>query len=314
MFFEDDWIKFSLQDGASMQSQKALLWEFSEQSNAKILQMGDCNKVAMMVEAVKRMPLGENPIVSLSGGVDSQAACLLLKKAGIKFGIAIAEYDPKFNLMDTESAINFCKVNGFDFTIIKINILRFLSRELNSYVMKYECPSPQFCTHFHFFERIIQELNPTCIISGGNSPFLVDGKWVFNTSLSQNSWTTFSTKNDFPMIGNFLCWSLDIAYPLMISTREISKVSNLEVDRYISKVEGMQRLEIPVIPQKTKFTGFEKLKKHFEEETGDGWTFEKRFRHPNFKLFPEYQGILRINDDVAAKLRQSNIDYLNLGT
>ena len=36
--------------------------------------------------------------------------------------------------------------------------------------------------------------------------------------------------------------------------------------------------------QPTKYTGFEKVKELFEEKTGDGWAFEKQFRHPLSKL------------------------------
>ena len=34
------------------------------------------------------------------------------------------------------------------------------------------------------------------------------------------------------------------------------------------------------MPQPQKYTGFELVKDYFEEQTGDGWAFEKQFRRP----------------------------------
>ena len=51
-------------------------------------------------------------------------------------------------------------------------------------------------------------------------------------------------------------------------------------ERYFQKVRAYQRVGFNVIPQETKITGFELVKKYFENLTGDGWTFERKFRHP----------------------------------
>lgn len=305
-FFENNWITSAFENDARIISQKSVMWRIDEATIFKEASIGP------MIDAVRRMPLGAAPWVSLSGGVDSQAACLLMHQAGINFEIAILEFNDGFNSMDTSSAIEFCDEHGFKYNIFKLDILNFLTRELNTYVTRYECPSPQFSAHFKFFETLMAAKSPTSIICGGNTPFMQGGNWVFNTSRSQNAWTVFSQRNNQPMIGNFLCWSQDIAFPLMMSTDDIPILKNPEVDRYEAKVQGMHRLGIEVTPQEMKFNGFEKLKEYFKELSGDGWAFEKMFRHPNLKFVDEYVGVLDLSATLDAKLKQLYFDNRKL--
>ena len=49
---------------------------------------------------------------------------------------------------------------------------------------------------------------------------------------------------------------------------------------YLQKVIGYKRIGFDIIQQDTKYTGFEKVKELIEEQSGDGWAFERKFRDP----------------------------------
>ena len=51
-------------------------------------------------------------------------------------------------------------------------------------------------------------------------------------------------------------------------------------EKYEAKLIGYRRIGFDLVPQPQKYTGFELVKDYFEEQTGDGWAFEKRFRYP----------------------------------
>lgn len=248
--------------------------------------------------------LGDSPYVALSGGIDSQAACILLKQSGVGFTAAIMVFNDDLNRHDVESAIAFCKTYFIKYVTIKFDILTFLTRTLPSYVEKYDCPSPQLLTHCRLYEMMIEQFNPSCIISGGNPPCIRDGKWEFISSRSHSVWMTFAKINNYPLIGNFLGYSLEIALPFMVLQPDMSTDLG---QRYKAKVEGMYRLGIRVIPQKQKYTGFELVKKYFADLTGDGWTFEKSFRFPYHIKRPEYDSVLSLSDEIHGFLTECHL-------
>jgi hypothetical protein len=50
--------------------------------------------------------------------------------------------------------------------------------------------------------------------------------------------------------------------------------------RYQQKIDSFIKIGLNIIPQEAKYTGFELVKDYYAEKSGDGWTFERRFRHP----------------------------------
>ena len=282
-FFEDDWLKFSFQPIPKFPHQKRLEWELSEG-----LIIPTCSPIASIVGAVKRMDLGKHPVVALSGGVDSQATCLALKEAGIKFTTYTNVFEDGLNAMDAEHAKMFCDKYNIPNTEFKINIMDFLRRKLYDIAIKYECPSPQISSHFYLFEHLIQNTNATSILAGGTPPVFIKGILTFNVTRAQNSWTNFKEKTGFKVYGNFLSHSFDIAAPIIVARKNV-------VDDpfwYDSKHQTFKNIGLEVIEQADSFTGFEKVKKALEEITNDGWSFEKMFRHPYQRFFEDYVGFL----------------------
>lgn len=297
-FFDKDWLTYSVEFDPKSGTSHSLIWKMDGSVQAE--PGTGWRGISRMIFGISQMDLGTNPYVSLSGGVDSQAVCLLMKKAGRKFKIGIMEYENGFNDMDVEAAINFCNKHKFEYTLFKFDVIQFLTRDLSQYVERYECPSPQFCVHFKFYEMLIEQ-GATSILAGGNAPYFYQDHITYPTTRSQNAWTIFAKKNDFKLYGNVLGWSADIAIPLIVSSPNVLDYHDVEAGRYASKVKGMHNLGLYVMPQNVKYTGFEKIKKFFSDQTGDELFFDKSFRYLNFSKYPDYQGFLiptKLEEDI----------------
>lgn len=291
--FHNEWLV------PSVEPVNTIVWRLSDDAQAAIL---EADYTAHMLsikqrEAIVKLSysMGSNPYVALSGGIDSQAACILLTQCGVKFTAAIMVFGNNLNAHDVDSAIAFCGLYCIPYVTIQFDILEFLTRTLPSYVDKYDCPSPQLLTHCRLYEILIEQFKPSCIIGGGNPPCIRDGTWEFISSRSHSVWMNFGKIHNFPLIGNFLGYSLEIALPFMLLQPDMSMDLG---QRYKAKVEGMHRLGIRVIPQQQKYTGFELVKKYFADLTGDGWTFEKSFRLPFHIKRPEYDSILQLTAEI----------------
>jgi hypothetical protein len=304
-FFENDWITFSFEPIPLFPHEKKIVWTIRDDIT---IPKGDPKE--LIINAVKRMDLGDKPVVALSGGIDSQSTCLMLKMAGIKFTTATLVFEDNLNSMDVENVKLFCDKHNITNTLVDINIMDFLRKDLHDYVMKYECPSPQITAHFSFYERIIKEMGATSILAGGNAPYFINGRLIFDVTRSQNAWTIFSEKNNFKLYGNFLAYSFDIASLVIIYRKNLISNNPNTVIPYSSKFDAYKAMGLDVIPQENSFTGFEKIKKMLEEITGDGWTFEKMFRRPYQVMFEDHRGLL-LESKIEKQLVELNIDFIN---
>lgn len=251
--------------------------------------------------------IDNNPYIALSGGVDSQLACLSFLEAQIPFTAVTMVMNDDFNKPDVESAVKFCKRLNIPHKLISINIIKFLVSNLNEYSLKYKCPSPQFCSHFYFFEQILQ-MNPSCLVLGGFFPHKSQTGWFYNLSQAQISWQNFKNIQRCNMIGDFSSYSFDISlYLMMTLPAEIPSYSlnydELLKDGYEYKIAHLKKIYNDITPQYAKLTGFERLKSHFNKLHNNVGAFNKLFRRPLEKNYTNHIGVLKINE-------QSNF-YLN---
>lgn len=302
-YFDDDWLSPLVEN----QKLRKYVWRLSKRAQRRMREIkADHLQTCDRNAAIARMNLGSNPYVALSGGVDSQSACLMLQQANVDFTCAILVFENQFNSMDVDSALAFCEKHDFKYITINLEVLPFLARKMKDYVTKYECPSPQISTHLWLYEQLKDVYQATSIIAGGNAPFRQAGEWQFGSSRSQSAWMKFKEIHDFNIIGNFIGHNLEIALMFMLATPEAPASDTVEESRYESKLEGMYKLGLNVTPQDQKFTGFEKIKAHLQEMTGDGWMFEKSFRYPYQKIMEEYGSIIRMPEDISNKLLALN--------
>lgn len=305
-YFDDDWLTPIVEN----QKMKKYVWRISKRAQRRIREI-DVNHLRTCDRnlAIGKMNLGSNAYVALSGGVDSQSACLMLHQANTFFTCAILVFENQFNSMDVDSAIAFCEMHKFKYILVNLEVLPFLARKMKDYVIQYECPSPQISTHLWLYERLMFDYGATSIIAGGNAPFRLDNEWQFGSSRSQSAWMKFKEIHNFNIIGNFIGHNLEIALMFMLATPKTLESNTIEESRYKSKIEGMNRIGLHVTPQDQKFTGFEKIKIHLQDLTGDGWMFEKSFRRPYQKIVEEYGSIIKMPNDISANLLALNSKF-----
>jgi hypothetical protein len=240
--------------------------------------------------------LGNKPALCLSGGVDSQAMVLSWKEAGLKFDTYILKFKNDLNPQDANHAIHFCKLYSIPYYILDFDVITFLSRNNYDLGLKYKSGSPQFNVHYKLVE-MLRDRGHTGVCFGGLTPTKNFNEWGKNFDKNAFHFVTIQDVFSIPVQGSFLsfypklCWAITLLTPSFNEVHELEnsrtakEFLDLTSKRYPLKVEGYQKAGFDVIPQETKYTGFELVKKYFENITGDGWTFEKRFRHPLSKLF-----------------------------
>ena len=248
-------------------------------------------------------PLGDKPALCMSGGADSQAMVQCFYEAGYNFDVYTLAFKNDLNIQDVGHARKYCQENGIKLYELDFDILSFLTRENFEYGHKYQCSSPHFNTHFKMFD-ILKSMGYTSVVCGGNVPTQnteVDGRIAWGGGYSRNvmSFIKYTKISNFLAQGNFLsyypqlAWSTSLLTPRTDCPRSTShtpweqELRSSKV-RYDDKVLGYQRVGFNVIPQETKYTGFELVKKYYEDRTGDGWYFEKMFRHPLEKMINRY--------------------------
>ena len=252
--------------------------------------------------------LGSNPVLCLSGGVDSQAMIQCWKEAGLKFDVAIMEFENGLNQHDVSVALEYCIKHKINPIILKLNVIQFLTRECIDIGTQYKCTSPHFITHYKMFD-MLRNLGYTGICCGGTAFARNHNEWGPVPSAAQSNYIEYSNQNQFPVVGNFLgydpnlCWSIALLTPeheVDWVTRQPRIVSETNAVRYAAKIIGYRSHGFDIIPQENKFTGFELIKNYFAEKFNDGWAFEKMFRMPLQKKFGTAFGVLNLTEQQTA--------------
>lgn len=249
--------------------------------------------------------LGDNPVLCFSGGVDSQAMLQCWREAGLKFDVAIMEFENNLNKHDVSIALEYCNAHGIEPIILNLKVIQFLTRDCIELGTKYKCTSPHFITHYKMFD-MLRNLGYTGICCGGTAFARNHTEWGPVPSAAQSNYIEYSNQNQFPVIGNFLgydpnlCWSIALLTPehdVEWATRYPRIIEDANSVRYAAKVVGYRKHGFDIIPQENKYTGFELIKEYFEEKFNDGWAFEKMFRIPLQKKFGTAHGVLVLTEN-----------------
>ena len=248
------------------------------------------------IEAATRchQTLGPFPALCFSGGIDSQAMLHCFAEADLEAHVIIFTFKDDLNKHDVDHAKAYCHTFDIPYREIEFDIVSFLTRDNLAVTQQYRGISPQFNTHYRFIE-ILTHMGYTGVCFGGNAPDRVAGDYGRNLEKNEMHWVKCHDKFQIAVQGSFLSFSPELALALAVSTPECP----LRLDRdhanwetykkvrhakYEQKVIGYKRIGFDIIQQDTKYTGFEKVKEHFEGQSGDGWAFERQFRDPLAKL------------------------------
>ena len=250
--------------------------------------------------------LGNNPALCFSGGVDSQAMLQAWREAKLKFKVFTLVFNDNLNIQDVAHARHYCSVNNIELIEIPFDVIKFLTRDNFNVGIKYKSRSPHFNVHYEMFD-MLRDKGYTGVCAGGTIPFKNGDMWGTSFEYNPLNFIQYAQISGFAAQGSFLSFSPELCWTITLQTpdswpfrpeyfndRSMEFINNINASRYIDKLEGFRKTGFDVIPQEKKYTGFELVRDYFEKLTGDGWTFEKRFRMPFAKVITVKYGITRL--------------------
>lgn len=243
------------------------------------------------VEAAKKCAdtLGDNIALCISGGVDSQAMLQCFIESEVKFTPYVFVYNNDLNKFDVEYARKYCNDKHVDLIEVPFNIINFLNRDNYDTGIKYKSVSPHFNAHYKFCD-ILREKGHTGICFGGIVPHKNRAGWGNNFVKNSLNYILYSEIAQFPVQGSFLSFYPELTWAIALLTPAIDIDASIKNNiwrqtelitavRYANKVLGYCMSGLDIYESK-KYTGFELVKEHYKDLTGDGWAFEKQFRIP----------------------------------
>jgi hypothetical protein len=269
----------------------------------------DAKKKRWRIEAAKRCAetLGQFPALCFSGGIDSQAMLHCWAEADLEAHVIIFTFKDGLNKQDCEHAKSYCHTHDIPYREIEFDIVQFLTRDNVTVTESYGGVSPQFNTHYRFVE-ILTHMGYTGVCFGGLAPDRNTGVYGMNQRRVPLHWSIVDNF-PIPVQGSFLSFSPELSWAITLQMKDIeepkyefdthTKQLEAEARRYEQKVLAYKKCGFEIIQQPRKYTGFELVKEYFEELTGDGWSFEKRFRTPlmqvNGGIYNKDRGVYQID-------------------
>jgi len=192
-----------------------------------------------------------------SGGVDSQSMIWCWMNSGKPFTVISFKYvhdNVVYNEHDLEQLEQFSLKYNIPVQYKQFNPIEFFENDLYSYATKYQCTSPQICTHM----RISEETKDGTVIFSGNF-----------SAHSNYDYTIFGIKryadiSGRPLIPFFFLHDAELAG--VINRINSQEAYSETANSYLRKISNLRKAKIPVIPQADKYTGFEKIKEYYDKQ------------------------------------------------
>lgn len=193
----------------------------------------------------------------VSGGVDSQAMLYAWYLSGAKFVALNVQYVSNgvfFNEDDCADLHAFAGKYGIPIQTRQLDILSFLESELPVLSKTYYCTSPQICTHMKMTDFVDEG---TCVFSGN---FIGLGAPLDFTILGLARFASYQSRVN--LIPYFFLSHPELSVSFLAGINTCDQF----LSPYEQKCQLYQRGGLPVIPQHTKLTGFEKIKEYFDDK------------------------------------------------
>lgn len=230
----------------------------------------------------------------LSGGADSQTMLWLWLNSGVPFipvSTLYTHLGATFNRHDL-IGLEAC-ASAYNLTIHyqDLNIIDFLENELPEYVVKYQCTSPQICTHMKMSEM---QDGGTKIFSGN---FVQHASYDY-TILGLERYADSSGNSVIPF---FLLHDQELAVRAPAMPH-----SNEGIDA--TKLKCLESLSVPILGGVKKQTGFEKIKEFYDLQSSrvpmiDRLKYSKKPSKRTFDLLFRYkmEELVQYQDKIVFK-------------
>ena len=251
----------------------------------------------LIYKAAKRV--GQKVYLCVSGGIDSEAMLRAFMSSGVPFQAIIMRFNDNLNFFDIETIIPFCNKNHIDYEIFDLDILDFFeSGKYLWYGKMYQCQSPQLAVHLYLCDHI-----KGCPVLSWQAPEIF---FKFNPK-SKTKLCSFGLPGYLHMVylryfikkerfgvPFFFLYTPELLrsffqLPLLQEMIWLGYYKGIDIYySYDIKCLTYKLSGFPVKSRKSKYTGFEKVKDHYDflDKKSYGIAFNERYRTPLETLNP----------------------------
>ena len=235
---------------------------------------------------------GQELVLCLSGGIDSEAMAQVFINENIPFRVSIMRFNDRLNDFDIKPALEFCKKQSIDCDIFDLNIIDFFeSGKYLRYGEKYKCQSPQLAAHLFLLDYIkgfpvLPWSAPEIIYNSDYVSYGLPGDLHCSILryfvINERPGVPFFFLYTPELVGSF--FHSPIIQKILYFGQRGAEVSNWYEHKCMSYIQA----GFDVKPRGNAYTGFEKLKTFYDQLDGKryGIAFNDRFRAPLEKLNP----------------------------
>lgn len=217
---------------------------------------------------------GSSPLVlSMSGGVDSEAMALPFVHLKIPFQVVIGRYNGGLNAPDYKHAVSFCEFHKISFDFIDIDLDNFyLRQQLHlKYANQVACRSPQLAIHLFLAEQIqgipLLASNPTNILFPPNMQKPILGL----PGEPQSCYARYFHQHDRIAVPYFFHATPELIGAFFRTVQfqneltHVLRFSTAPPTTYFDKVLKYRQAGFNVVARDFKRTGFEEVKEYFQQ-------------------------------------------------
>lgn len=236
----------------------------------------------------------------LSGGIDSEVMLQCFLQAQVPFTACILRFNNNLNHFDIFNVLEFCEKNNILFEIIDLNVVDFFdSGAYLEFGKKYRCQSPQIATHLWFLDQI----KGFPVLSGNFIYPQQTEEGLFYVGLPgdlHSVYFRYFEINHRPAVPWFMLYTPEFVQSFLnteLVQQQLQKTMEDQiVFSYLVKCEIYKQAGFQVEPRADKFTGFEKVKVHYDQQYGENrlTKFDQLFRKPLVEINPLPKEFLQI--------------------
>ena len=203
-----------------------------------------------------------------SGGIDSQAMIWAWHTSGVPFTVESVKYISDkvwYNEHDLCNLVEFSNRHSIQVNFKEFDIIPFLENDLRTVSLENDCASPQICTYISMMSDIV---TGTIVFSGNH--LVANPAILTNDILGMHRHSVLVDTESRKVIPFFFLHTPELSYSFMWNFNPDSgpKQKRFYQDKSVAYEYSCDRyrsMGFPVINQPEKLTGFEKLKKRYDQ-------------------------------------------------
>lgn len=248
-------------------------------------------EAVLSAQEIYKKRSGQRLTLCLSGGIDSESMLQAFLKSGADFAVCFMRFKDGLNDFDITTNRELCDRLHIKYFTVELDVIDFFESGKHLHFAKmYRCQSPQICVHLWLMEQIdgapVFAGNPFVQTIASNGPFFTGLPGDLHCAYFR-----YLEKNKRLGIPWFFIYSPELcsAFLRTPAARQLQqKRLRPEAFTYLIKCQMYQEAGFDVKPRLDKFTGFERVREHYDKISGTecGVGFDRLFRKPLEKMHP----------------------------